>query len=40
MRLVDEIYGELGMIESVVGKVCLERKEMNQQFENVSRHFG
>nr|GEX18457.1 protein EFR3 homolog B [Tanacetum cinerariifolium] len=29
--------GELGMVKSDVGKLCLERKELDEKFEEVSR---
>lgn len=37
MRIVDEMSGELDLVNSDVGKLCLERKELNAKFEEVSR---
>nr|GFA70565.1 hypothetical protein [Tanacetum cinerariifolium] len=37
VRFVDEMSGELGMVKSDVGKLCLERKELDEKFEEVSR---
>ncbi|GKC85102.1 protein EFR3 homolog B, partial [Tanacetum coccineum] len=37
VRLVDEMSGELGMVKSDVGKLCLERKELDEKFVEVSR---
>ena len=37
VRIVDEMSGELEIVNSDVGKLCLERKELNEKFEEVTR---
>ncbi|PWA64142.1 hypothetical protein CTI12_AA347900 [Artemisia annua] len=40
VRLVDEMSGELEIVNGDVGKLCLERKELNEKFEEVSRELA
>nr|GEV45001.1 hypothetical protein [Tanacetum cinerariifolium] len=40
VRLIDEMSGELGVVKSDVGKLCLERKELNEKFEEVGRELA